>query len=99
MTPWKRKTKEIFSTFLPIANIQESTRNPWNPKQSGKQLAVYTKIKQMRISLSSKIPYPTVDRVRFQIATDDTGLKLYKFPQEEADRIERLLKGGLQFTI
>ena len=53
----------------------------------------------MRISLSSKIPYPTVDRVRFQIATDDTGLKLYKFPQEEADRIKRLLKGGLQFTI
>ena len=40
-----------------------------------------------------------MDRVRFQIATDDTGLKMYKFPQEEADRIERLLKGGLQFTI
>ena len=29
-----------------------------------------------------------------EIITDASGLRSYKFPQEEADRIERLLKGG-----
>ena len=51
------------------------------------------------MALSSKIPYPIVNRVRFEITTDETGLKSYKLPQEEADRIEFVLKGGLQFTM
>ena len=55
--------------------------------------------KYIRIPLSSKIPYPIVNRVRFEITTHETGLKSYKLPQEEADRIECVLKGGLQFTM
>ena len=35
-------------------------------------------------------PYSIVDRVR----SDDKGLKCYQLPQEEVDRIERMLKGG-----
>ena len=30
-----------------------------------------------------------------EIITDASGLRSYKFPQEEADRIERLLKGDI----
>ena len=40
------------------------------------------------LPLSSKIPYPIVDRVRFEMTTDETGLKSYKLPLEGADRIE-----------
>ena len=64
-----------------------------------KPLAVYTKIKYIRMPLLSKIPYPIVNRVRFEITTHETGLKSYKPPQEEADRIECVLKSGLQFTM
>ena len=35
-------------------------------------------------------PYTIIDRVRIdEIITDASGLKSYKLPQEEADRIER----------
>ena len=39
-------------------------------------------------------PYSIVDRVRVNIGSDDKGLKCYQLPQEEVDRIERMLKGG-----
>ena len=36
-------------------------------------------------------PYTIIDRVRIdEIITDASGLRSYKLPQEEADRIERL---------
>lgn len=39
-------------------------------------------------------PYSIVDRVRVNVSSDDKGLKCYQLPQEEVDRIERILKGG-----
>ena len=40
-------------------------------------------------------PYTIINRVRIdEIITDSSGLRSYKLPQQEADRIERLLKGG-----
>ena len=40
-------------------------------------------------------PYTIIDRVRIdEIITDASGLRSYKLPQEEADRIERLLRSG-----
>ena len=40
-------------------------------------------------------PYIIIDRVRIdEIITYTSGWRSYKLPQEEADRIERLLKGG-----
>ena len=40
-------------------------------------------------------PYTIIDRVRIiEIITDASGLRSYKLPQEEANRIEWLLKGG-----
>ena len=39
-------------------------------------------------------PYSIVDRVRVNVGSDDKGLKCYQLPQEEVDRIERMLKGG-----
>ena len=39
-------------------------------------------------------PYSIVDRVRVNVSSDDKGLKCYQLPQEEVDRIERMLKGG-----
>lgn len=45
-------------------------------------------------------PYAIVDRVRIdEVIADAAGLKSYKLPQEEADRIERLLKGGADSDI
>ena len=39
--------------------------------------------------------YTIIDRVRIdEIITDASGLRSYKLPQEETDRIGRLLKGG-----
>ena len=39
-------------------------------------------------------PYSIVDRVGVNVSSDERGLKLYQLPQEEVDRIERVLKGG-----
>ena len=40
-------------------------------------------------------PHTIIDRVRIdEIITDASGLRSYKLPQEEANRIEWLLKGG-----
>ena len=40
-------------------------------------------------------PYTIINRVCIdEIITDSSGLRSYKLPQQEADRIERLLKGG-----
>ena len=40
-------------------------------------------------------PYTIIDRVRIdEIITDASGLRSYKLPQEEANRIEWLLRGG-----
>ena len=40
-------------------------------------------------------PYTIIDRVRIdEIITDASGLRSYMLPQEEVDRIERLLRGG-----
>lgn len=34
-----------------------------------------------------------MDRVRVNVGFDDKALKCYQLPQEEVDRIERMLKG------
>ena len=47
----------------------------------------------------SNSPYSIVDRVRVNVSSDDKGLKCCQFPQEEVDRIERLLKGGIDSDI
>ena len=40
-------------------------------------------------------PHTIIDRVCLdEIINDASGLRSYKLPQEDADRIERLLKGG-----
>ena len=40
-------------------------------------------------------PYTIIDLVRIdEIITDASGLRSYMLPQEEVDRIERLLRGG-----
>ena len=45
-------------------------------------------------------PYAIIDRVRIdEVITGAAGLKSYKLPQEEADRVERLLKGGADSDI
>ena len=53
--------------------------------------------KSARNPRSSKIPYPIVDR--FEISTDETGLKSFKLPQEEADRMNACSNVGFQFTM
>ena len=35
-----------------------------------------------------------MDRVHVNVSSGERGLKLYQLPQEEVDRIERMLKGG-----
>ena len=42
----------------------------------------------------TRSPYSIVDRVRVNVSSDDKGLKCYQLPQEEVNRIERMLKGG-----